>query len=204
VPAEPSPAERAARRRSSRERLGLPQEAVVAGTFIRLHPQKRPLDVLHLARRMTHLPVHFLLAGGGPLDRAVDRELRREPLSNLTRLPLQRDVEPLYDAADLCLSTSSYEGLPVFLLDGLARGLPCVATAAGEIPELLRDGGGVLVERPGDLDALAAGLEALLDGERRAEEGRRGRAVVAERFGLEAYRRRYERLIFPAGDPEDG
>ncbi len=78
----------------------------------------------------------------------------------------------------------------------LARGIPCVATAVGEIPELLCDGGGVLVERPGDLDALAAGLESLLDGERRSAEGRRGRATVAERFSLESYRGRYERWIF--------
>ena len=49
VPSEPSPAERAERRRRSRERLGLPRDAVVAGTFVRLHPQKRPLDVVRLA-----------------------------------------------------------------------------------------------------------------------------------------------------------
>jgi glycosyltransferase involved in cell wall biosynthesis len=195
--------QRRARRQIRREKLGLPQDAVVVGTFVRLHPQKRPLDILGIARRFAAVrpAVHFLLAGGGPLDAAVDQELERAPIPNLIRLPLQSDVDPLYDATDLCLSTSSFEGLPVFLLESLARGIPCVATAVGDVPELLRDGGGVLVERPGDLDALQAGVEALLDPERRRREGIAGRRTVEERFGLGPYRERYERLIFPAASP---
>ncbi len=203
IPPLPGDAERLERRRGSREELGLPQDAVIAGTFVRLHPQKRPLDILGLARRFLDVrpELHFLLAGGGPLDSEVDRELERSPLPNLTRLPLQRDVDTLYDAVDLCLSTSSFEGLPVFLLESLARGIPCVTTAVGDIPDLLRDGGGILVDRPGDLDALQAGIESLLDWDRRDREGRAGRRTVEERFGLTAYRERYEKLIFsPPGE----
>ncbi|MEE8524538.1 MAG: glycosyltransferase [Thermoanaerobaculia bacterium] len=199
IPPAASASQRRERRDRSRQKLGLPADAVVAGTFVRLHPQKRPLDVLGLARRLADVrpELHFLLAGGGPLDGEIDRELERAPLPNVTRLPLQRDVDALYDATDLCLSTSSFEGLPVFLLESLARGIPCVATAVGDVPDLLRDGGGMLVERPGDLDALQAGIETLLDPDRRRREGLAGRATVERRFGLGPYRDRYERLIFP-------
>lgn len=200
VPPTLPTAERDAERRRCRDLLGLPQDAVIVGTFIRLHRQKRPLDLLRVARRLAPKGIHFLLAGGGPLDGAIDRELARSPLTNFTRLPLQRNVEPLYSAIDLCLSTSSYEGLPVFLLDGLARGLPCVATAVGEIPELLAHGGGVLVERPGDIDALAAGIESLLNADHRHAEGERGRTTVRNHFSLEGYRRRYEDLLFPPSE----
>ena len=199
VPELPAPEERRNRQRQAREAMGLPVDALVVGTFVRLHRQKRPLDILTLARRLTgHEPsIVFLLAGGGPLDGAVDDDLARSPIPNLLRLPFQRDVGPLYDAVDLCLSTSSYEGLPVFLLDALARSIPCVTTAVGEIPELLANGGGVLVDTPGDLDALQAGILQLTDPDLRHTEGLRGRHTVEQHFDLETYRQRYLDQLFP-------
>ena len=206
IPELPSPAEGLERRRRARHRLGLEHlsaETVVVGTFIRMHPQKRPFDILETARRLSHRPVHFLLVGGGPLDDAIDRRLAASPRPNLSRLGLRDDLDTLYDVIDLCLMTSEYEGLPIFLLDGLARGLPCVATAVGDIPGLLADGGGVLVQQVGDVAALAAGIETLLDADQRQRQGVKGRQTVRQRFGLDAYRRRYEQLIFPA-DKGDG
>ena len=196
--------EGAQRRRRARRELGLPRDAVVAGTFIRMHPQKRPLDVVRLARRASERGsgLHFLLVGGGPLDAEIDRELERRPCPNLTRLPLRRDLDRLYDAVDLCLLPSAFEGLPVFLLDALARRVPCVATAVGDVPYLLRDGGGILVERPGDLGAFDAALGELRDPERRAAEGELGRAAVVRRFGLERYVRAYEVALFPPSEAE--
>lgn len=205
VPPPPvrSESEIAARRRERRRELGIEEEALVVGTIARLHPQKRPGDVLELARRFARRrdaaarSVRFVLVGGGPLDAEIDRDLARDRPPNLIRLPLVDDPEPLYDAFDLCLLPSNFEGLPLFLLEGLARGLPCVATAVGEIPVLLESGGGVLVERPGDLDSLEAAIDTLADPLRRAAEAERGRRVVAERYRLEDLVRRYEELLFP-------
>lgn len=184
------------RRADLRRSLGVAEETVVIGSFIRMHPQKRPLDIIRLARRMKADPVHFLLVGGGPLDAEIDREIERDPPPNLTRRPIEADATPLYDAIDLCLMTSDFEGLPVFLLDGLARGIPCVATAVGDIPLLLADGGGRVIDRPGDLDAFAAAVRSLLDDDRRRTEGERGRSSVATRFGLDRYVAEYETVIF--------
>ncbi len=199
LPKARSEAEKAAARSQSRELLGLPKDALVVGMFVRLHPQKRPLDFVTLARRMQDTGVWFLLAGGGPLDSAVDRELAQPGIENLIRLSMQDDVEPLYEAVDLCLSTSAFEGLPVFLLDALARAIPVVATAVGDIPLLLRDGGGRLVNTPGDLDGFEAAIQALLDPAERQRQGELGRATVAQRFGLERYRQAYEELLFSPG-----
>ncbi len=197
IPKAVSEADRIQRRRASRAELGLPVEAIVVGTFIRLHRQKRPLDIVRLARKLKSSRLHFLLVGGGPETHALEAEIRRDPPSNLSSLPLQTEALHLYDALDICLLTSDYEGLPVFLLDGLAREIPCVATAVGEIPELLHDGGGILIDRPGDLDALANALLSLEDPEQRRSEGRRGRRTVEERFGLDAYVENYRQLLFP-------
>ena len=185
-----------------RRELGVDDDTVVVGTFIRMHPQKRPADIIEIARRMIGDNVHFFLVGGGPLDDAVNREIARDRPPNLTRWPLQPDATPLYDAIDLCLMTSDFEGLPIFLLDGLARGIPCVATAVGDIPFLLRDGGGRVVERPGDLDGLAEAIRNSLDPNHRRTEGEKGRRAVEARFGLERYVAAYKAAIFrpPRGE----
>ena len=109
---------------------------------------------------------------------------------------MQTDPLPYYDVLDLCLMTSEYEGLPVFLLDGMARGLPCVATAVGDIPMLFEAGGGIADAAPGDLDVLEASLSRLLDSHTRAEAGRRARQTVEQRFSLERYCRAYEQVFF--------
>ena len=145
---------------------------------------------------MVHRNVHFLLVGGGPMDEAVDRELAKRRLHNLTRLPMRHDTDELLDAVDICLLPSEYEGLPVFLLEGMARGIPCVATAVGDVPVLLEEGGGVISGRPGDLDALQRAVETLVDDRRRAEEGEKARARVAARFGLDRFVTAYEAAIF--------
>jgi glycosyltransferase involved in cell wall biosynthesis len=193
---EPGPRDEDHRRELRRE-LGVSDSAMVVGTFIRMHPQKRPLDVIRLARELTDVDVHFLIVGGGPLDAAVDREIARDRPPNLTRMPMQADAEQLYDAVDLCLMTSEFEGLPVFLLDGLARGIPCVATAVGDIPLLLEEGGGLTVERPGDIDALATAVRTYLDVGRRRHDGDLGRRAVGLSFGLDRYVSAYESVIFP-------
>ena len=159
--------------------------------------------MIALARRLGDQGMHFLLVGGGPLDDEIDRILAETPCPSLTRLGLRHDVDDLYQALDVCLMTSAFEGLPVFLLDGLARGIPCVATAVGDIPVLLADGGGVLVERTGDLDALAAGLESLRDPHVRAAAGQTGRDIVAVRFEIRDFCRRYATLFANQGRPGD-
>jgi len=184
------------RRESLRRELGVNGTTMVVGTFVRMHPQKRPLDIIELARQMTGDNVHFFLVGGGSLDGLVDREIARNRPPNLTRWPLQPDAAPLYDAIDLCLMTSEFEGLPVFLLDGLARGIPCVATAVGDIPLLLCNGGGKVVAQPGDLESLAAAIRELLEPEARRTEGEKGRNAVETRFGLDRYVASYKAAIF--------
>jgi glycosyltransferase involved in cell wall biosynthesis len=196
VTAEQPATEVERRRRARRRQLGIPEEAVVVGTFARMHSQKRPLDVIRLAERMAGFNVHFLLVGGGPMDDAVDRELARRPHHNITRLPLRHDTDQLLDAVDICMLPSRYEGLPVFLLEGMARSIPCVATAVGDVPMLLSEGGGVVSGKPGDLAALERAVRTLMDDRRRAEEGVKARARVVERFGVDRMVHEYETAIF--------
>jgi glycosyltransferase involved in cell wall biosynthesis len=78
------------------------------------------------------------------------------------------------------------EGIPVFLIEAMAAGVPVVATNTGGIPELVEEGSGILVPQR-DAGALADALALLaMDGDRRQRFGRAGVERVRERFTVEA------------------
>jgi MMP alpha-(1->4)-mannosyltransferase len=77
------------------------------------------------------------------------------------------------------------EGLPLGPMEALATGLPVVATEVSDLASLLT--GAALLVPPGDTGALTAACARLLaDRDLRARLGARGRAVVRERFSVQA------------------
>ena len=81
-------------------------------------------------------------------------------------LPSGSAVRAQLDSAHLFVLPSRQEGLPRALVEAMARGLPCVGSTVGGIPELLPAENLV---PPGDVEALAAKIrEVLEDPERRA------------------------------------
>jgi glycosyltransferase involved in cell wall biosynthesis len=102
------------------------------------------------------------------LDRQVTfaGELDREPL------------DARYDAADVFVLPTWYEGYGMAVAEALARGLPVVSTATGAIADLVGEDAGILVS-PGDAGALSRALGAVISDralrERLAEGARRAR-----------------------------
>jgi glycosyltransferase involved in cell wall biosynthesis len=78
------------------------------------------------------------------------------------------------------------EAFGLYVLEALAAGVPVVLPSEGAFPEILEaTGGGVLYE-PNDAGSLARALGKLLTDTARARElGRRGRAVVLEKFSMD-------------------
>jgi len=86
-----------------------------------------------------------------------------------------------------CLVLPSYaEGLPMAILEGMAYGLPIIATRVGAIPEVITDGvEGFLVE-PGDIESLADRLLRLsMDAELREQMGIAARRRVEADHSLD-------------------
>ena len=77
-----------------------------------------------------------------------------------------RDLAALYRNAAVFALASSHEGFGLSALEAMACGVPVVATAAGNLPELC--GNAALLVPVGDAAALAGGLRAVLDSSTRA------------------------------------
>ena len=124
-----------------------------------------------------------------------ERELRRlaEPIKDLVEFRPFVDrgrVLAEYRAASVFCAPSNWDDpCPLTVLEGLACGLPTVASLRGGIPEI--GGDAVLYFRPPEVDGLAERLAYLLDDEAaRAAWGRRARER-AERF---SWANQYEAL----------
>jgi glycosyltransferase involved in cell wall biosynthesis len=144
---------------------------VRVGYLGRLSPEKG-IDVLLAATR--DLDVDVEVAGDGPLAGDV-------AASHANSHGAVADPAAFLAGIDVFVLASRTEGLPFALLEAMASGLPCVATAVGDVPEAL-DGVGIVVA-PDDPVALRAAIDVLArDPLRRKELGAAARARVEERY----------------------
>lgn len=146
---------------TARRGLGLAPEHRLVLTVARLAPQKG-LGLLAdaaalLADRAPE--ARWLVAGGGPLlDELADQVLGEDlPVILLGR---RDDIPDLLASADVLVSTSAWEGQPINLQEGLAAGVPIVATDVGGTREVTGDAAR-LVSYP-DPDAMATQITRIL------------------------------------------
>jgi colanic acid/amylovoran biosynthesis glycosyltransferase len=131
-----------------------------------------------LARQGRAVRLHVV--GDGPDRASLEQEARTRGLAERVVFHgwLSGDrVLALYGEADLFVLTSFAEGVPVVLMEAMAREIPCVATRITGVPELIRDGIDGLLVTPSSAEETAAAIATLMDdaGLRRrlAESGRR-------------------------------
>jgi glycosyltransferase involved in cell wall biosynthesis len=89
-------------------------------------------------------------------------------------------LRELYAEADVFALPTRADAVPWAVLEGMAAGLPVVASDVGAISELVGETGEVVP--PGDAEALAAALRRLRDPQRRRRLGQAAQARVHERY----------------------
>lgn len=140
------------------------------------------------------LAFRVALVGDGP-DRGT-LEARAAALGLAARVRFlgeRADVDRLLPGMDVFVLSSREEGIPNALLEAMAAGRACVATAVGGTPEVMRDGATGWLVPPGQPRALADALEQALT--RPGEARRRGAAagqVVRDEMSIEVMVRRHE------------
>ncbi|HEX4838492.1 MAG TPA: glycosyltransferase family 4 protein [Solirubrobacteraceae bacterium] len=179
-----------------RAELGI-EEGELAALFLgELEPRKGPLDALAAAAaaRAGGAPLVLLVAGRGPLERAVAEQAGE----SIRALGFRDDPERLMAAADVFVLPSAREGLSFALLEAMAHGLAVVVADGPGNPEAVGSAG--IVVGAGDREALAGALSELArDRDRRAALGAAARERVARELTperlREGVRAAYERAL---------
>ena len=131
--------------------------------------RRKGFDVLMAALALLKdLPWQLTIAGDPTRDaRAslqLDQDLDRFGLRDRVRLlgTVSSEVlDSLYQAADVFVLASRYEGYGMAFAEALAHGLPVVATTGGAIPETVPSTAGMLVE-PGHVAQFADALRRII------------------------------------------
>lgn len=183
-----------------RESLDIPADALVVGFVGRIAKDKNALDLLRIADSVTRRrsDVHFVIAGG-----AQDTEEGREYGAEFQRLlsairhrervhhvgeTLGSKLTDLLNALDVAVNVSPSEGLPIALLEQLAKGIHCVYPGFPAIADLLAQVPSTAVgivqrmERKG-LEYTGAERQAFVDALVRLQREK----LVSESGRIEAY-----------------
>ncbi|MFZ4615372.1 MAG: glycosyltransferase [Rectinemataceae bacterium] len=120
----------------------------------------------------------------------IGNSVPRPPGPGIVFLGPVLNAPSLLKTGDMFFLPSDHEGLPLSVLEAMARGVPAVASAVGGVVELLSNGGVVAV--PNESEAIAGTLRTLLESqELRERTGKEGRLNWAMRYSSTAMVREY-------------
>jgi D-inositol-3-phosphate glycosyltransferase len=186
---------------------GQPHRVVAVG---RLVPRK---GFAALVAALPHCPDTELVIAGGPDPARLARDpeaerlnmlAKRHGVSHRVRLAGQvsRDRMPaLLRSADVVACVPWYEPFGIVPLEAMACGVPVLATAVGGLTDTVVDGVTGALVPPGNADALAVKLRALLDDPVRREFfGAAGRERVESRYTWDRIAEETVRVYEQCGD----
>jgi len=190
---------------AARNRMGPPGHKIVL--FVgRFAPEK---GLGHLLRAFAAVravvPSTLAVLGEGPWENYYRKLAGKLGLQDSVRfLGCTQNVAPYYHAADVLAIPSFYESFGLVLLEGMASGVPVLASNVGTLPEVLCGGRYGELARPGEKEEWAAKLIHMLQ----APEQVRLRAESAARYARRRYSERamaervaclYEEVLGRAG-----
>jgi glycosyltransferase involved in cell wall biosynthesis len=181
-------------REEARRSLGLSGDGPVVAFIGRLTQVKRPDRFIDAAIEVSRAFPAAVFAVVGEGDLLASMQARARPLgARAAFLGWRADVETVYAASDLLVSTSDNEGMPVSLIEAATMGTPAVTTRVGSAPEVVLDGLTGLAVGP-TVGELAAATKRLLGDESlRYAMGAAAREQAQRRF-------RADRLISEMAD----
>lgn len=188
------------RRNVLRTKLNIPGDTPVLLTVSALQGRKgigKVLNVVHILKKEFPQILYIVCGDGNEKDREAFlgkiAELQLE--SNVLFMGNQNEVAAYYNAADLFIFLPEFEGFGVVAIEAMASGMPIVVSQGSAFPEILENGGGLMV----DPDAPASVAEAirplLHDAGRRMEMGSQGKASVEKNFSWDAIATQLEQIF---------
>lgn len=131
---------------------------------------------------------HLTFIGDGEDQSSLESLAEQLGISDVTSFAGavgQDEVHSYYDHADIFILASFAEGVPVVLMEAMAKEIPCISTRITGIPELIENGKDGLLVAPSNTDALADKLVELINNKTmRQKLGTEGRKKILSKYNL--------------------
>ncbi len=184
--------------RAKRQELGAEGRYPLLGVAARLTPQKGHQYLLEAVAQLTtrYPDLLLLICGEGEIEEELRARTAALGLERHVRFAgVRLDLHDILRTLDAFVLSSTWEGLPMVLLEAMAARCPIISTAVGGIGAAFQDGVTARLVPPADPDALAGAICDLTDHpDRRQALADAAHAAFQSRYSASAMTRRYEQL----------
>lgn len=162
-------------------------------------PQKRVHLTAAIAKEchQKNLPVHFSFVGD------VESMIRVEDFPFCTFYGNVKDnrlLQKIYEESDVLIMTSSFEGLPIVVMEMMARGKIIITTAVNGLPDYIQHRvNGFLITKTGEDDIVREGVSYIEElTQNKAEQntmGAKSREIAIEKFSYQKFCHQYRMIM---------
>lgn len=132
------------------------------------------------------LNLKYIIVGDGKVKRSLECQVKdcglTDHVSFIGQVAPGKEVQSYLDCADIFIIPSRTEGLPRVLIEAMARGLPCIGSDVGGIPELLKQ---EYLVPAGDVLKLADKIANLLEHPEDMAKAASDNLTLAKEFHLD-------------------
>jgi len=191
-----------------REEFALDPGIPLVGIVGRLDPWKGHEYFLEAAAQvMKEIPEAKFLIVGEDIDQNKKQEIKLRNLAEKLRLTnniifagQRNDIPEIMSSLDIFVLSSLREHFGRVIIEAMGCGKPVIATNAGGVPEIVKDGCTGILVPPQNSDALARAIIDLAKDKKKVElMGERARKTAEKLFSIEANVKKieqvYERLL---------
>ncbi len=183
-------------RENRRLAAGVKSGEILLGFSGRLSREKGVADLIRAVKMLTEFgaPIKLLLLGDG--EQRVELEVLASESGVTDKLffaGFQDDVEDWLNAMDIFVLPSLSEGTPMALLEAMASGLPCIASAVGGIPQVIDSGIDGILVAPGNPKEICDAIYSLCaDTEKQEILSHNAKQKITHKFNIKNWTTKIE------------
>jgi glycosyltransferase involved in cell wall biosynthesis len=124
---------------------------------------KNPKFFIDVAKKINNIDknIEFIWAGEGPLLESCIKIVNKNKLKNVKFIGYVKDVESLYNMADIYMQCSLRESQSISILGAMSNSIACIGTNIGGIPEGIRQNENGYIFDISDVDSAVNYIEKL-------------------------------------------